>query len=390
MGKPPIQPSTNGLGGTANIAAAAPSVIDRSYASSALTTPSSAPLAPDVAFHTDYLLGKNKKLITDPKKPVPTLGLYLAEVSETLPDNVAGIAFEQRSYHGGPHYSSPQVTFGSFQTGLDFSYQHFEGGLNGDGLGLRYILDGRDNPYFRQEIAIANDVSTIRRTVRAWRSANPDVKGDPLQQSLIDWMEGDDKEYPDLNPKLRQEFAKLANLMGSDDSDPDNQPTTSRYYGLANLKRAVAVIAGYTNVSGATISNIGLSASQLYPLARKVEYVKHGVSGVGWLLSVQQEFVSVGPPINSSVAQCGLSVVWQDRVATPERAKDRWQALIGAEYLFRTALDQSATYDLFVRYRPCYRGKPVGYIPLDFTVFGGIGPTGYGFIGAKMGFGFSL
>ena len=166
-------------------------------------------------------------------------------------------------------------------------------------------------------------------------------------------------------------------------------PEIAQEYSKANRDRTFAFIAGDTNVSGATVFNIGGSLSELYPLAKRLSD-GNGVSGVGWLVSAQQEFISFGPGIDTSITRYGLAAAWQDRVATEKHPYDRWRALVGAEYVFRTVLDRSATYDVFARFRPYYRTNHGGYVPLDFTVFGGVGPSGSGFLGARMGFGFSL
>ena len=132
LGKPPTQDTAAGLGGTVNIAAAASTVIDRSYALNGFANQGiSAPpqiVAIAVEFMTDNTTKSTKPIMTDLQ-----LRDYLNLIATSLPGAVGGLAFQQRSYARGPSYSTSEISIGNFPVGLDVSYQHYEGGLQGDG-----------------------------------------------------------------------------------------------------------------------------------------------------------------------------------------------------------------------------------------------------------------
>lgn len=379
--KPPGHDPVNGLGGTVNIAAAASTVIDRSYAmnllggSSRNVAPTKAPST--LTGHASYARFAEGSL---------TLGQYIDQILVRLPENVAGIAFQERAYDKGPSYIAAELSLGHLSSGLDAAYQHYEGGLHGDGFGLRYVPNTRGNQFVVDVDEMEADEQHVMHYARNIEKTDPNVFNERYDKlaPLITGL-GAAGDYKNLGLYISKLDAFIPATKGPLAGD---ETPLERAYGRASLEPDFALIAGYSHVSGISVGNFGLSASWLRPLAKPV--TSHGVSGVGALISAQENVISIGPGADTSIVQSGLAIAWQDRVASQERPHDRWQALLGAEYLLRTSLDRSATYDLFARYRPFARTSSGGYVPLEFTVFGGIGPNGYGYAGARVGFGFSL
>lgn len=399
--KSTTQDTSNALSGTTSIAAAASTVIDKSYALNAATAADfvdSGFGAPDgspaiaVGFKATATGQHSTPVTSFPHEISLTLGEYLNMIEEDLPGDVVGIAFQARSYTNGPSYSTPEVNVG-FPIGVDVSYQHYMGGLHGDGFGLRYS-PGTHAYYSAVRAATAMQrleiIATRNRILNIATSIRNNTKHDVLEDDLHQYQSF---VLPDKNGKTDNETDKThlqAELVTLHNEVKKEEGTEiGPVYTKANLGLAYAFIAGDTNVSGVSVGNIGVSASQLRPLAKHQDLLRPSLGG-GWLVSAQQEFISLGPGTNTSMTRYGLSVALYDKVATQERPQDRWKALLGAEYVFRTVLDHSATYDLFARFRPYYRTPRGGYVPIDITAFSGIGPTGFLFSGFRIGFGFSL
>jgi hypothetical protein len=187
-------------------------------------------------------------------------------------------------------------------------------------------------------------------------------------------------------------------------------------YGSANLATAVSIVGGHTALKGANISTLGIVASKLFPVAHPDAMTP--LPGISILCSAQQQLIGFAPGSHVSRTQYGLAAAWQNLVASPQRPFDRWDTQVGFEYVFRAALDQNPTYGLYLRYRPfghyghmepCvdeanghdthqhgnkherYAVDPSrDYAPMEFTLYGGFGPNGRAFIGARAGFAFSL
>ncbi len=360
----PVNPDgSEGLGGTPSIAASTGGVIDKSYVLSN---------GPGQQFH---LTGSTIILAT-----------FLQDVEAPLPKLVVSFAEQYRSYNRGPAFSVEELSLSNFPYSFDASYQHFEGGLRGDSFGFRKSLFTHPDALSASKAKAVSRAQTVRSVIQRFPTR--------LQVTLLNSNWTLLKKYVEQSITQHSEFSELYTILKQAVLDlddviaADNPGSFAALYGRANLTTNYAAIAGYTNFNGITISNVGLSVSRLFPLAKLT--TKHGINGLGALISAQQLFVRVGPGQNTAVMKVGAAITIQDRTASQYRPKDRWSSLFGIEYSGETALDQSGAFDLFYRYRPYYHGKSTRYVPEEFTVFGGVGSGGYGFIGAKVGFGISL
>ena len=376
--QPPAKTTISALlNSGAAVTSAASGVMNRSYLQFVATNPYVLPFATDGV----------------------SLREHLEYVAEVLPLTTAGIGWQYNSNIGGPVYSTSDVSLGNYLLGMDVDYRHYAVGLRGDGAGLRLNLLDQVTPLKQRLLEIRELHDTIYKIALKLGVLNSHY---PLKLANPQHSTADTDELKDLNKKI----VHLDILTGAQPDPNGETPSVADLYVKANLAIKLSVLGGYSSIkttsvsnSSGTVSNLGINVSGLYQ-SRRLAFQDH-VSALTWLVSVQQQLVTLGPGVQTSVTRYGFSTAWQNMVPLPDRPDDRWTTQIGLELSPPTSLDRTATIDAFLHYRPgkYKKGKAnaakghvdlENYTPWDFTLFGGLGPDGYGFIGGRMGFAFSL
>lgn len=384
---PPIQQDGNGLTGPINLPSATLSIMDKSYLQSGLPSSPSGPFTQ-----------RNAIPNVNPAARREQLRQHLRLIDNILPKTIVGLAVQFRSYSNGPTYYSPELSIGSYLAAVDFTYQRFEGGLNGDGIGLRFSPFALATEYsqqlrrlIRQRRKIAEDISKIDAE-RPHLFNNSNILSLTSENILADIKLNSQSQLSIDEKTLIKDVASVDDIVFPD------VDTISQYYADAVLATNVAFVGGYRTLNVGKVTDFGISVSQLWIAGKPNK--NNTRPAILTLFSAQAETVDFARQFggqHANILQYGFGLAFQNRVAWRGNPRSRWDFQAGLEFTAKTRFDSSPTYGGFVRLRPMRQYKQNAqdpyahqyYAPIEFDLFGGIGPNSQPFGGVRVGVAFA-
>lgn len=329
------QQSLTGLNGTISQAAAATSVMDKSYAAAGLSHLGSFSDGGYVRLTLEDVLDLAYKLR---KSTYETLILT---------------SFQMQT-GGGATIGGPTVLLSNPRLGLDIGYQYLHGEVIESQLGRPDKL--REASGNGVSIRVALYPEGRRLAERTFGMAGFNEQLITILTQLIKLV-GGHKKLVDITKAhgYGDDAIAFADRIRDTVSEITERGSNIRvYYSDTAFRPRLALIAGYRDLNIGIVKNWGFSASILYPFSRPDEH--NHPKGLFALFSWQESKVHPRGFAPELLQTWGLALAIQDQVPVnkPNESIDRrrWRWQSGLEINVRIGRDTEWAYGAFARYRP--------------------------------------